>query len=199
MQKQDVKDAQSNPVTPELKMVCKLRVEPQYEQKARNLMLKILDNPDVIKRINQSELVRNGVAEPNTNFKALFSSMVGRVHNHQQPGIDKILVALRQIGVKSNVLSGQFLQRLYSSTPAHVRISERTPRPKKHQLEFSYEDPGKSDIEPEYVYTHLHHIKTTPAQTKWKDKNLTIQQTGFGLRHKSVLPPGQKSKILFVY
>ena len=122
-QKQDVKDAKSSQVTPALKMVCQLRVEPQYELKVRNLMLKILDNPDVLKRNDQGEIVINGVAEPNTNFIALFSSMVGRVNDLQQPGIDKFLGALGQIGVKCNELSGQSLQRMYSTTPTHVRIS----------------------------------------------------------------------------
>ena len=85
-QKQDVKDAKSNKVTPALKIVRELSVEPQYELKARNLMLKILDYPDVLKRNDQGELVINGVAEPNTNFNALFSRMVKRVHDLQQPG-----------------------------------------------------------------------------------------------------------------
>ena len=148
---------------------------------------------------DQGELVINGVAELNTDFNALFSSMVGLVHDLQQPGIDKFLGALRQIIVKSIELSGQLLQRMYSSTPANVQISERTPRPKKHQPEFFYEDPGESDIEPEYAYSHLHHIKTTPAKPKGKDKKSTNQQTGFGLTQKSVVPPGQTHKILFVY
>ena len=92
-QKENVKDVKSSPVTPALKMVCKLRVEPQYELKARNLMLKIIDNPDVLKRNDQGELVINGAAEPNTNFNAWFFNIVGRVHNLQQPGIDKFLGA----------------------------------------------------------------------------------------------------------
>ena len=125
--------------------------------------------------------------------------MVGRVHDLQQPDIDKFLGALRQLGVKRNELSGQSLQRMYSTTPAHVRISEKTPRPKKHQPEFNYEDPGESVIEPEYAYSHLHHIKTTPAKTKRQNKKSTEKQTGFGLSNKSVVPPGQKPKILFVY
>ena len=197
--KQDLKDAKSHTLTPALKMVRELHVEPQYELKARNQMIKILDNPDVIKRNGQGELVINGVADPNTDFNALFSSMVGRVHDLKQPGIDKFLGALRQIGVKRNELSGQSLQRMYSSTPAHVRVTERPPRPKKHQPEFCYEDPGESDIELEYAYSHLHHIKATPPKFKKKDKKSSKQQTGFGLRHNSIVPPGQKPKILFVY
>ena len=90
----------------------------------------------MLKRNDQGKLVLNGVAKPNTDFNALFSSMVGRVHDLKQPGIDKFLGALRQIGVRSNELSSQSLQRMYSCTPAHVRISERTARPKKHQPVF---------------------------------------------------------------
>ena len=39
-------------MTPALKMVRELHVELQYELQAQNLMLKILDNPDVLKRNN---------------------------------------------------------------------------------------------------------------------------------------------------
>ena len=94
--------------------------------------------------------------------------MVGRVHNLKQFGIDKFLGALRQIGVKSNELSGQSLQRMYSGTPEHVRVSERPPTPKKHQPEFYYKNPGESDIEPEYAYSYLHYMKTTTAKPKGK-------------------------------
>ena len=199
VQKQDVKDAKINLVTPALKMVRELRVEPQYEQKARNMMHKILDNPNVIKRNDQGELVLNGVDEPTKNFNALCFSMVKWVHDLLQPGIDTFLGAVRKLEVKSNELTGQSLQRMYSSTPAHVRISEITPRPRKHQPEFIYEDPGESDIELEYAYSQFHHIKTTPAKTKRKNQRSTTQQTCFGLRKMSVLPPGQKPKIPFVY
>ena len=127
-QKQDLKDAKSHTLIPALKMVRELHVKPQNELKARNLMLKILDNPDVIKRNDHGELIINGVADPNTDFNALLSSMVRRVHDQKQPGIDKFLGALRQIRVKSNKLSGQSLQRMYLSTPAHVQVFERPPR-----------------------------------------------------------------------
>ena len=105
-QRQDVNNAKSNQVTPALKMVCELRVEPQFELMARNLLFKILDNPEMLQRNDQGELVINGVAKQNTNFNALFSIMVERVHNLQQPGMYKVLGALRQIRVKSNELSG---------------------------------------------------------------------------------------------
>ena len=71
-QKQDAKNAKSNSVTPALKIIREFRVKPQYERKARKLMLKILDNTDVLKLNDQGELVINGIAEPNTNFNAFF-------------------------------------------------------------------------------------------------------------------------------
>ena len=52
--------------------------------------------------------------------------MVGRIHDLQQPGIDKFLGALRQYGVKSNELNGQSLhacilvsQRMYGFLKGH--------------------------------------------------------------------------------
>ena len=40
VQKQDIKDGNSHTLTPALKMVRELRVGPQYELKARNLILR---------------------------------------------------------------------------------------------------------------------------------------------------------------
>ena len=166
------RDINGNTLTPALKMVRDMRIEPMYQSKARNLLAKILDNPDVLKRNTKGELVVNGVAEPHTDFNSLFSSMVGRVHDLQQPGIDKFLGALRQIGVKSDELSGQQLQRLYSQRPDQVRASKRAPRPKPHQQDFVYSRTKKQPLE---------------------------QQTGKGLKRKIVQPPGKQPKILFVY
>ena len=134
-------------------------------------MRKILDNPDVLKRNDQGKLIINCVALLNTDFNrnSLLSSLVGRVNDLKQPGIDNFLGALRQIGVKSNNLSCHLLERMYSGTPAHVRIFERTPRPKKHQPEFVYKDSGEIDIVPEYAYSHIHHIKSTLAKPKQND------------------------------
>ena len=101
-------------------MVCELRVELQYELKARNLMLNNLDNPDLLKQNDQGELVINNVAELNTDFYSLFSSMVGLVHELKQFGIDKFLGSLRQIGIKRNKLSDQSKDRrvLANAAPA---------------------------------------------------------------------------------
>ena len=114
--------------------------------------------------------------------------MVGRVRNLEQPGIDKFLGALRQIGVKSNKLSGQPLQRMYSHTSVSVRASEREPRPKRHQPDYVYEDTHDSDIEPEFV------PGDSKISTKSRRKGKKSQQSGFGLK-----PPGQRPNILYVY
>ena len=70
-------------------------------------MAKILDNPDIFKRNFQGELVLTGIAEPHTNFNSLFTSMVGRVHDLDQHGIDKFLGALNQIGMKTTIWVGK--------------------------------------------------------------------------------------------
>ena len=184
-------DAQGRTITPSLKMVRQMNIEPMYERKARGLLVKILDNTDVLKRNAQGELVVNGVAEPNSNFNSLFSSMVGRVRNLEQPGIDKFLGALRQIGVKSNELSGQPLQRMYSHTSVPVRASVRVPRPKRHQPDYVYEDLHDSDVEPEFVPGGSNISTTTKSKLKGKKSQ---QQSGFGLK-----PPGQRPNILYVY
>ena len=70
-------------------MVCELRVEPLYELEVLNIMFKIFDSLDVLKRNNQGKLVINCDAEPNTDFNSLFSSIVGQIHNLQQTNIYK--------------------------------------------------------------------------------------------------------------
>ena len=70
-------------------MVRDMRIEPMYERKDRNLMAKIFDNFDILNRNFQGKLVINGVAEPHTNFNSLLTSMIGRVHDLEQPGINK--------------------------------------------------------------------------------------------------------------
>ena len=58
---QEVKDRNSSSLTQALKMVRKLRVKPQYELKVCNLMVKILDNHNVLKRNHQGKLIINDV------------------------------------------------------------------------------------------------------------------------------------------
>ena len=156
-----------------------------YERKARNLPVKILENHNVLKRNAQGELVVNGVAEANSNFNSLLSSMVRRSRNLEQPGIDKFLVALHQIGVMTNELSGQDLQRMYSHKAVVVRVSEREPKDKKHQPDFAYEDSGESDVEPGGTQV------VTTAKSKRRGKK--SQQSGFGIK-----PPRLRPNILYV-
>ena len=66
-----------------------------------------------MKRNDAGEMVVCGKAEPGTNFNNLFKSMVGPIRDLNQPGIDKVLEALRCLGVRSNELSGKELQLKY--------------------------------------------------------------------------------------
>ena len=54
-----------------------------------------------------------GKAEPGTSFNNLFKSMVGPTRAVNPPGIDKVLEALRRLGVRSNELGGKELQLKY--------------------------------------------------------------------------------------
>ena len=101
--------------------------------------------------------------------------MVGCVHDLEQPGIDKFLGALHQIGVKSDELSGQTLKRLYSQKPPQVRVSVQVPHPKTHQ--------------PDFVYSRNNKDK----------KQSSAQQSGQGFKRQFVQTPGQRPRLLYVY
>ena len=161
---EQARDSKGVTLTQALKNIREMRLEPQYVHKAHNFMIIILENPDVLTRNDKVELVVNGLFEPNTNINLLFSSIVWRDQNLKQHVINKFLCALRQIPIKLRVLSGKSLQRVYSNMPYHVRVSNRAPRPKKHQREFDYDVIGESDIETEYEFAQLRHI-TPIAET----------------------------------
>ena len=62
-------------------MVREFSVEPQYKLKSRNLIFKILDNPDVLKRNDQSKLIIICIALTYTKLNALFISRVRQDYN----------------------------------------------------------------------------------------------------------------------
>ena len=112
-------------VSPARRAVRTIGFEPMYENKARRLMLKLMENRDVLKANKNGELVVNGQVEPGTNFNNLFQSMVGRTQDLTQPGINKFLGALHQIGVKTDDLSGKELKALYAPRPPPGSVSQR--------------------------------------------------------------------------
>ena len=58
------------------KAVQKLNVQPMFEVKARNLMLKIIYHPEILSQNTNGEIVVNGKAEPKTNFVIIFKFLV---------------------------------------------------------------------------------------------------------------------------
>ena len=85
-----------DPLSPTLKKVRNLGMEGQYERKARNVMLKFNNAPEIITANRAGELVVNGIAVPESNFASLFRSVFSRMHDLEQPGINQFLGALRQ-------------------------------------------------------------------------------------------------------
>ena len=106
VEEEDVEAQEDITFTPTTKLVRKMGVQPQYEIKARNLMAKIRDNPEIIRASGTGEIEVNGEPIPGSNFNSLFKSMVGRKQNLNLPGIAQFLGALRQMGVRSSELSG---------------------------------------------------------------------------------------------
>ena len=85
------------------------------QQEAHRLLKRITENPDFITRNEDGEAVVYGNAIPASNFKSLFTSMVGNQQNLNQVGIDEFLRALRSLGVKKNDISGEPLKLKYSN------------------------------------------------------------------------------------
>jgi hypothetical protein len=93
-----------------------LGVQATYENKARKLMTKLRDNPAILSRTGDGEIGVNGQPVTGTDFNELFKNMVMPNPNLNLPGIAPFLGALRQIGIKSNELSGARLHQLYRGT-----------------------------------------------------------------------------------
>ena len=104
-----------DPLSPTSRKVRHLGVKGQYERKARNVMLKINNFPEIIMANRAGELVVNNQAVPDSNFASLFRSVFSRTHNLEQPGINQFLGALRQLGVHGKELSGRAVQEAYGS------------------------------------------------------------------------------------
>jgi hypothetical protein len=103
--------------TPTTTLVCQMGVASIYEKKARNLMTKIQDHPEILRRTRYEEIDINGETISGTNFNELFKNMVGPKLKLNLPGIAQFLGALRQMGVKSTELSRIKLQELYRRAP----------------------------------------------------------------------------------
>jgi len=190
-EEEQVVGKRSRTKTPAGQFVRDMNIQPMYERKARNLLAKIFEYPDILKRGDDGELVVNDVAEPGTDFNALLSSMVGRNANIEQPGIDKFLNALRQIGIRSGELSGKKLQHKYSMSGMSTRTSARGLHSRRRQDDFEY---GEEDDPPYDPFA----ASSSKGQSH-KHKHKLKEQVGSGLKRKQPKPPGHKPKILYVY
>ena len=167
--------------------VQSLGIQRMYEPKASKLLSKITEHPDILSRNDAGEIVVLGKAEPGTNFDNLFKSMVARNPNLNQPGLDKFLEALRNMGVRSSDLSSRELQVKYSP-PAPAGTS-------KFQLAALKAEPlsiSKVDSADKNYKAKATSSSTSSSISTIKRKK---DQSGTGLTR----PPGQRPKILYVY
>ena len=191
--------------TPTTKLVRQIGVQPQYEQKARNLMSKIRDNPEILRASRTGEIEVNGEPVPGSNFDDLFKSMVGRKQNLNLPGIAQFLGALRQMGVRSNELSGNEVKEIYKGTKPHGGIQSRLAALRGNEQVGTEEALGEDKFfnldEGAYATPKEHRPQPStsaiprrkpaiPAAAASSSKN---QQSGKGY------PPGKRPKILYVY
>ena len=108
--------------------------------------------------------------------------MVSNQQNLNQVGIDEFLRALRSLGVKKDVISGEPLKIKYSNVaPSSIHQRHSTPT----MYEDEEEDDDEEEVRPP---SHKHRVN--------KDKNTSsssLPQGGKGYVHK---PPGRKPNIL---
>ena len=110
--------------------VRNMGVQPMYENKARRLLDKIRENPEVLNHNEIGEIVVNGRPIHGSSFNALFSSMVTANPDLNQPGIDQFLGALHTMGVKEEDLSARTLKSKYTRTAKAVPDPPIAPQPK---------------------------------------------------------------------
>ena len=134
-------DIQPPAISPAAKTVRKLNVQPMFEAKARNLMLKIMDHPDILSRNTNGEIIVNGKAEPGTNFDTIFKSLVGRSHDVSQPGFDTFLKALHQLGIRKQEFSGQVVKTRYSRRSTLLGPEHSGRLPERRSTEDTNLDP----------------------------------------------------------
>jgi hypothetical protein len=189
--------------TPTTRLVRNIGVQPMYENKARNLMTKIRDNPDILKASRTGEIEVNGETVPGSNFNNLFKSMVGRKQNLNLPGIAQFLTALRQMGVKSSELSGQEVKEIYNGLKPKGGIQTRLAALRGGEQVGAEEEEDKFLDFSEAAYATPTVQRPSPLPSAIPKRKPTIatlgpstskaQQSGKGY------PPGKRPKILYVY
>ena len=166
-------------------------IHHQYQHKASKYLFKITEHPDILKRYDFGEMVVFGKVEPGTNFNNLYKSMVGPTRDLNQPGIDKLLEALRRLSVRSNEHSRKELQLKYEP---HVPSGST-----QFQLTALKAEPSsitKTEQSNKYV-------KPTTSSSTYGTKGKLYSQV-VQVKHKrkclqKMMPPGHRPKILYVY
>lgn len=171
----------------------RIGVESMYQKKAKHLLLKLMDNSDVIKRNAEGELVVNGEAQPGTNFDKLFKSMVSMRPDMRQPGLDKFLGGLRQIGVKPNEVSSDRLQKIIRKPQLHG-TDEHQLAVARGRIEDEKAEKMSTPVEEEVDETS----KSRKSNRKTKPSKRLREQQGEGFK-QAHHPPGLRPKILYVY
>jgi len=199
-------------------------VAPMYERKARNLMTKIQNHPDILRRTREGEIDINGETISGTNFNELFKSMVGPKPNLNLPGIAQFLGALRQIGVKSTELSGIKLQELYRGAPPKgaPRARLATLRGQQQGIEEEAEDEEDDSADMSFTTPQARRptlpptvIPVTKQSSSSSGQSTSKTQQYGALMSKAPdsgassskssnqsgkgYPPGKRPKILYVY
>jgi hypothetical protein len=204
-EEEDVEAKIDNTFTPTTKLVRQIGVQPQYEQKARNLMSKIRDNPEILRASRTGEIEVNGEVVPESNFDDLFKSMVGRKQNLNLPGIAQFLGALRQMNVRSSELSGFEVREIYKGTKPKGKVQSRLAALRGNEQVGTDEAQGEDKFfdldEAASAMTKEHRsplsISAQPrrklAHSAAAPSTSKNQQSGKGY------PPGKRPKILYVY
>ena len=168
-------------------------------------MTKIHDNPDILKVSRKGEIEVNGETVPGSNFDDLFKSMVGRKQNVNLPGIGQFLGALRQMGVKTNELSGYEVKEMYKCTKLHGDIKSRLATLRGNEQvgreEASGEDKYFDPFDVQYATPKEHRPSPLISGIPRRKPVLPASTASSSKSHQSGngYPPGKRPKILYVY
>ena len=154
------------------------KIPSMYHIKAKKLLSKIKDHPDILKYNKDGEIVVKGKTVTGTDFTSLFKSMVGPKPDLNQPGTESFMGALHEIGVKPIELSGKAVQSKYAQS-MYVEEEEL--------------DENNNEPPPKPAPTTKKSSSSASRQKK------TVAQKGKGLKRKTGGPPGTRPKILYVY
>ena len=116
-----------------------------YQQYAHRLLKKITEHADNFIRTENGETVIYRNANPNSNFKSLFTLMVSNLQNLNQVNIEEFLRVLQSHDVKKDNIHGEPRKIKYSNVAPyciHQRLSTQI------KYEDKEEDDNNEDVRP---------------------------------------------------